>query len=247
MSDGPRSPARRRKWLRRLPWVIPGVLLLGFGALQGGIWVYINWIKEPAPARLSFENRDAEAATASSVPVTAAIELTGTWTVSAPSTAGYRVKEILFGQDTEGVGRTDQVTGEVRIDGTTVGATELAVDLETVTSDESRRDEQFRDRLLNVAEFPVALFTLLEPIRLDEVPPVGTEITVAVSGELTLRGNTVPVTFDLQAKRTETEIQLVGTIPIVFADYEIPDPSIGPVQTEDNGVLEFAVTLTRAA
>jgi hypothetical protein len=37
-----------------------------------------------------------------------------TWSIAAGSQVGYRVVEVLFGQDTEGVGRTDAVTGSTR-------------------------------------------------------------------------------------------------------------------------------------
>src|SRR5690606_23609380 len=49
----------------------------------------------------------------------------GAWVVTPESELGYRVKEILFGVDTEGVGRTNEVTGSLVIDGTTVTAAEF--------------------------------------------------------------------------------------------------------------------------
>ena len=41
-------------------------------------------------------------------------EADGTWVIGSGSAVGYRVVEVLFGQDTEGVGRTDQITGQLR-------------------------------------------------------------------------------------------------------------------------------------
>src|SRR6266511_1167899 len=46
--------------------------------------------------------------------------VSGDWKVSSGSQAGYRVNEVLFGQDHEAVGRTSQVTGQMAIPGTTV-------------------------------------------------------------------------------------------------------------------------------
>ena len=37
------------------------------------------------------------------------------WAVVADSVVGYRVKEILFGQDTEGVGRISAVSDSLAI------------------------------------------------------------------------------------------------------------------------------------
>ncbi len=36
------------------------------------------------------------------------------------SVVGYRVKEVLFGQDNIAVGRTSTITGQLKINGTTV-------------------------------------------------------------------------------------------------------------------------------
>ena len=38
---------------------------------------------------------------------------------------------------------------------------------------------------------------------------------------------------------------VTGSIPIVFADYNIDNPSGGPAQTEDNGLLEFALNFEK--
>ena len=53
----------------------------------------------------------------------------------ADSVAGYRVKEVLFGQDNEAAGRTNAVTGELAITATTVGTGSFTVDLTKVSSD----------------------------------------------------------------------------------------------------------------
>ncbi len=39
---------------------------------------------------------------------------------------------------------------------------------------------------------------------------------------------------------------MAGSIPITFADWNIANPSFGPVSTDDNGVLEFALNFGRA-
>ncbi len=244
---------RRRRWLRWLPWLLLVVVAVPVLA-RGGAWVYIKFIKEPAPAPLTFENRDAQeakasgtlpsASPASSGPGTVA-ELDGKWTVVAPSTIGYRVKEILVGLATEGVGRTDKISGDITVSATTVTSAELAVDLESLKSDDERRDAQFRTRLMDVENFPVGLFTLTKPIEVGQLPDIGSNATAVATGDLSLRGVTVAVTIDVTATRTADALQLVGQIPVKFADFEIPDPSVGPVQTEDHGIIEFKVTLAR--
>jgi polyisoprenoid-binding protein YceI len=100
---------------------------------------------------------------------------------------------------------------------------------------------------MDTANFPNATFRLTAPIDLGTVPDVGEQVTLKASGELTLRGQTKPVTFDVVAQRNGADIETNGTIPIVFDEYAIPEPSFGPAQVGDTGDLEFLITFEPAA
>ena len=78
------------------------------------------------------------------------------------------------------------------------------------------------------------------------MPPDGKVVNVKATGKLTMHGTTKTVTVDLQTKRSGNTIQVVGSIPIVFADYDIPNPSFGPITTEDHGELEFSIVLKQS-
>ncbi len=164
-----------------------------------------------------------------------------TWEVTSDSELGYRVKEILFGVDTEGVGRTNEIVGWMTIAGTTVTDAEFVVDVASITSDEGRRDNQFRGRIMSTDEFPTATFVLTEPIELGVEPSDGATVATTATGELTLRGVTNTVTFDVNAQQEGGRIGVLGAIPVVFADYGIANPSIGGITTEDEGLLEFVL------
>lgn len=164
-----------------------------------------------------------------------------TWAATDASELGYRVKEVLFGVSTEGVGRTNQITGSLTIDGTAVTQAEFVVDVASISSDESKRDGQFRGRIMSTDEFPEARFALTEPIELALAPAEGAQVATTATGELTLRGVTNPVTFELTAQLANGKIGVLGNIPVVFADYGIANPSIGGITTEDNGLLEFVL------
>jgi polyisoprenoid-binding protein YceI len=169
-----------------------------------------------------------------------------TWTITPDSQVGYRVTEVLFGVDTEGVGRTNQVTGSITIEGTQVVAGEFVVDVASIESDDQRRDNQFRGRIMSTDEFPEATFTLTEPIELGTEPADGVSVDTDATGELTLRGVTNPVTFDLTAEQQNGRIGVLGAIPVVFADYSIANPSVPGITTEDEGLLEFVLVLEPA-
>ncbi len=206
---------------------------------------------EPVPTTASTEPTAEQEATGTSettqAPGTtaAAADVSGVWDITQDSELGYRVSEVLGGLDTEGAGRTDQVTGSLTIEGTTATAAEFTVDMASVTSDSERRDGQFRDRIMSTDEFPTATFVLTSPIEFGRVPGPGEQITASATGDLTLRGVTRPVTFDVTAERGEGRIGVLGSIPIRFSDYEIPDPSNSFAVVKDEGLLEFVLVFER--
>ena len=260
MNDADPKPPKPKR--RRWRWVAGFVVFAGLFGWFGIPYIYIHFINKPAP-RLSFEQRDKElvaAAATSAAPgatdttvasagstVAAATDgVDGTWNVISPSTAGYRVKEVLNGQSTEAVGRTSGVEGTVTISGTSVTTVDLSVDLTSVASNESRRDSAFTGRIMNTAEFPVALFSLSEPVTLDAIPAVGASTTARARGTVTMHGVEKAVEIDVTARHNASTIEVLGSIPVVFSDYGIDNPSVGFVTTQDDGVIEFLLTLGRA-
>jgi polyisoprenoid-binding protein YceI len=239
---------RPRTWLI----AVPVAALL---AITAGPFVYINFIKDDPPARLGFDDLSAsdtadssttiagDGATTTEAPdttttttttgdaATGASGIDGTWSVADGSQVGYRVTEVLFGQDTEGVGRTSDVTGTFVISGTTVREASFEVDMTTFESD--------------VETYPTATFTLSEQIELTAIPDDLVEVSTAATGELTLHGTTKEVTIDLVARRNGSNIEVTGSLTIVFDEWGIPNPSNAAVSTNDEGLLELALVLVR--
>jgi polyisoprenoid-binding protein YceI len=228
---------------RRLARWLIAALLAAAVLVVGGTWLYVNLVEGDAPARLSLGT----ASTAPPSATTAANGATadGTWRVAAGSTVGYRVDEVLFGQEATAVGRTGDVTGSLTIAGSKVTATTFVVQMATVASDQSRRDGQFRNRIMSVDEFPTATFTLTSPIELGSVPAEGVTVTAKATGDLTLRGMTKRVTFDVTARRSGGKVEVNGSIPVAFDDWGIPSPSFGPAEVKDHGDLEFLLAFAK--
>jgi polyisoprenoid-binding protein YceI len=167
--------------------------------------------------------------------------------VASGSVVGYRVKEVLAGQSQTAVGRTSSVTGHLTIKATTATAAIFTVPMATIKSDESQRDVQFDGRIMDVATYPTGTFTLTSPINLAPLPATGAIKTYRATGDLTLHGHTRAVTFPLTAERTTATIKISGSIPVAFADWDIPNPSFGSfVTTQNHGLLEFLLTFRRA-
>ena len=210
----------------------------------GGTFVYIHFIEGPAPARLTLDSSGSTTTVAPSAGPATGID--GTWKATTSGTqAGYRAKEVLFGQDAEAVGRTDQVTGQLTVSGTTVSAAKVVVDLTTVKSDRSQRDGQFKGRIMDVSQFPTATFELTKPIDLKSTPSVNQTVQVSATGTLTVHGTTREVTVGLSARYDGTKISVQGDIPVKFSDYGIPDPTFGPATVQDHGEIEFLVNFTK--
>jgi polyisoprenoid-binding protein YceI len=165
----------------------------------------------------------------------------GDWVPTTASEFGYRVEEVLAGVNTTAVGRSNEIEGLLTIEGTTATVVDITVQIENITSDDSRRDGQFQGRIMNAAEFPTAEFRITEPIEFGAIPVGDEQITATAVGELTLRGVTNPVTFDVTAQTTDGRIGVLGSIPVLFEDYGIDNPSFGVVSTEDDGLVEFVL------
>lgn len=250
--DGEASGSGFPRWLK---WGLFGalaILIVGYGL----IFLYAKVLND-SPDEL--DQSDLEAALASdtteeaerdaaesTTPATPAPVAGEAWNVTDESELGYRVKEILFGVDTEGVGRTNQIIGSLVIDETQVTEAEFVVDVASIESDESRRDNQFRGRIMSTDEFPEAIFTLTEPIEMGTEAIEGATVDATATGDLTLRGVTNPVTFELSAELRNDKIAVLGNIPVVFADYGIANPSTGGITTEDHGLLEFVLVFEPA-
>ena len=241
------APSRPRHLVR---WLVGGVVMLAV-LVVGGTWLYIHVIEGPAPAQLSLRSgssASASPAAGTSVAAAAATSaLAGEWRVASGSVVGYRVQEVLAGQNNTAVGRTSAISGSMTISGTTVSAASFTVQMATVHSDQSERDAQFDGRIMDTASFPTGKLALSGPINLGAVPPDGVIRSYQANASLTLHGHARTVAFTLQAERTATGIEVSGSIPILFADYGIANPSFGGfVTTQDHGLLEFLVKFSRS-
>jgi len=230
--------------------VVAGVVLF-----VGGPWVYINLIREDAPESFVDQATATTVATGdTAAPTTVAASDTtessvlsdpsGVWQVSADSLVGYRVDEVLFGQNVTAVGRTNAVVGSIEISGSEVIAAKFEVDMTTVTSDEPKRDAQFVSRIMDTLNYPTSSFVLDSPIAL---PADATSALVShtARGTLTLRGTTKTVELTVVSSVQNGRIVVVGEIPVIFSEWGIPNPSIPGITTEDTGILEFNLVLER--
>ncbi|WP_277209358.1 YceI family protein [Isoptericola croceus] len=220
--------------------VVASVVVLGVIAAFAGPVVYRDLIVGEAAAEPTVSAAPSTEATSDGGTLD---DLSGTWEVADGSEAGYRVDEVLNGTDVTVTGRTDQVTGTLTVDGLTLSAAEITVDVASIATDQANRDEYFRSTAMRTDEHPTATFTLAEPVTLDGAPTPGAVTTVETTGDLTLAGVTQTVTVELQVVLDAAEGQVAGSIPVTFADYDVEAPDLGFVLVEPTGFVEFQLSL----
>lgn len=184
--------------------------------------------------------------------------LAGVWTVQVAenagdlqgeptvSFAGFRVNEVLNNiGDFTAVGRTARVSGSIELSETALVAVTIEVQMGTLATDNSFRDGRIY-QALNTSEYPLATFTLVEPVELPAGMAGGEAFSGSAVGDLTVKGTTNRVAFDLQAQLVGDRIVAVGSSDVVFSDFGVTAPTAPiVVSVEDHGVMEFQLIFTR--
>jgi polyisoprenoid-binding protein YceI len=183
----------------------------------------------------------AENTTAAAADAPAAGSVDGEWKIAEGSEAGYRVAEVLQGQKAEAVGRTMTITGSMTIAGTKATAGEFVFDLTQL-----KRDGQVQTRIMQTAQFPTATFKLTGPVDFGQVPAEKQTVTAKALGDLTLHGVTKPVEVELQARMNGANVEVLGSLPVTFADWGIENPSIKPfVEVGETGTIEWLLVMAK--
>ncbi|MBJ7291169.1 YceI family protein [Williamsia sp.] len=229
---------------KKLLWAAGVIVVVVVVAFAAGPWVYKNWIVDDAD----------EALTLPSQTQAAQGDVNGAWTVvagpdgqDARTQAGYRVDEVLRGENITVNGRTTKVTGGIDVAADKLETGTITVDVASITSPDSSRDNRFRGSgIMDTSAHPTATFEITTPADISGVPESGEAATVPVTGTMTLKGEKRDVSTELNVKRSGTSVIVQGSIPVTWSDYGVEAPSLGFVQVEKTGSIEFLVNLDRA-
>lgn len=243
--------------------VIVVVAVVVVAGVAGGLWWFL---RDDAPEAVSLDAaRESVEATGSTTgsadgdaTVAGADAVDGVWTVdtetgefdfdtASGTFAGFRVQEELSTiGSTTAVGRTGDVSGSITIEGSTVTGGSVEVDLTTITTNDSRRDDNVQSAL-ETDQFPTATYTLTEPIELGPAALDGEPVSITGAGELTIKGTTRPVEVPIEAQIVDGVVIVVGSLDLSFSDYGVETPSAPIVlSVSDEGVMEFQLLLGRS-
>lgn len=168
--------------------------------------------------------------------------------VSGQSEADYYVGETLasIGVPSTANGKTSDITGTFYLaaDGSALDTSQTSgftVDLTTLKSDESRRDQRAQDAL-ETDRFPKAAFTAESVTGLATPIAEGQQVSFQLGGSLELHGVKRQVVWDVKATRQANVISAIATLDFKFADYGITPPNIGGfVSVQDHGQLQAVI------
>lgn len=178
--------------------------------------------------------------------------------LSEGSRVSYRVREQLVGIRflNDAVGMTEAIEGTIviRADGTVDSSqSRLVVDVRTFVSDQDRRDNFLRRRILEVEQFPVAVFV---PRRIEGSPLPSEDsetgfpiVGFQLVGDMTFHGVTREITWDVIATYDEdglVEGKAMTTFP--FSTFDVTRPRLPfLLSVEDEIRLEIDFKARRSA
>jgi polyisoprenoid-binding protein YceI len=189
-------------------------------------------------------------ATRSTSPVAS---LSGRWSISTGSQAGYRVREKLgfLPAQSDAVGRTSRITGDATFsiyDGmVTITTASFNVAVNTLKSDQSMRDAKIREIGLESDRYPTATFALSTPAKLPASALKGKVVRVPVSGIFDIHGTSKKETIPVEMRLSGSTFQAVGSLTFPWSEFNMTAPSIGGfVNVTAKATMEFDLYLQRA-
>jgi polyisoprenoid-binding protein YceI len=241
--------------VRKRRRVVVASVVVAAALVAGGVWWYL---RDDAPPPVDLQDAVASLDDGGDrTDAAGAGGIEGDWVVdenggevdldeARGSFVGFRIREQLAGIGAAtAVGRTADVQGTVTIEGTTLTAAKVEVDMTRISTNDPRRDSRVSGAL-EVGRFPTATFELTSPVELGDGAADGEPISVRAAGDLTIHGVSRSVVFPLEAQLVDGTVVVVGSIDVVFADYdvEVPDSQI-VLSVEDHGELELQLVLTK--
>ncbi len=165
---------------------------------------------------------------------------------SSASTASYKAKEELQGKGfNEAVGTTNAFIGTIVLDksGAPVACSRFDVDLRTLKSDNSRRDNYLYGNTLQTEQYPLATFILTKVEGLKGAVPQGKETEITLVGNLSIHGVTKQVAWAGKVKLDGGAMTGSATTTFKMEQFNITPPKAGPV-ISINDTLTLQVDLT---
>ena len=165
--------------------------------------------------------------------------------VPAESKASYLVDEEFFAGalDKLGiaagladvVGSTQEIEGQLTLNldnlGEALGDNSFTVKMNTLATDQDRRDDWIRENGPRFNDFPLATFTATAIEGAPAAYNDGDEVSFKMAGDLTVREVTQPATFDVTARLAGDTLTGVATTRLLMSTFGIEPPNFANTLT----------------
>jgi polyisoprenoid-binding protein YceI len=153
---------------------------------------------------------------------------------SSASQAIFRVREQLAGRSlpNDAEGKTNKVSGQLVLqpDGTFAqAASKISVDMTSLATDNSMRDQFIKQNTLQTGRFPTAEFVPTKIEGLAAPLPSSGEHSFKLTGLLTVKGVQKEITWDVTAKRDNGALNGKATTAFKFGDFGMTTPRVASV------------------
>lgn len=220
--------------------IVLGIVVLGvIGAAAVALYVYASGGSGVASEVISAPE------------VTAESEGVAFNIVPDESEVRFEIDEDLRGQRNTVIGRTNQVAGQLVVNFDNPAETQVGtirINVRTLVTNDEFRNRAIRGQILLSArdEFEFGEFVPTSVTGMPDQVTIGEPISFQIAGDLTLRGITNPVTFDVTVTPV-SETQLEGTASAVtdrtLYGMEIPSvPGVANVEEEVELYIDFVAT-----
>lgn len=162
--------------------------------------------------------------------------------VADDSQVRFILDELLRGQPNTVTGRTNQIAGQFAVDFANPQASrvgEIRISARSLATDNELRNRAIRSQILQSAQdqFEFINFAPTETEGLPASITLGEPFEFQITGDLTIRDVTRPITFDVTVTPTsETELTGTATATVQRADFGLEIPSVPSVADVDEAV-----------
>ncbi len=150
--------------------------------------------------------------------------------VSAETIARFTIYEELRGSPKDVIGETNLVSGEILVNQEDLSQSKVGViqiNTRDFRTDDDRRNSAIRNRILQTDAYEYILFTPQTIEGLSGVAEVGKTYTFRMSGDLTIREVTQPVTFEVTVvAESPTRLSGQASATIRRSDFNLIVPNV---------------------
>ncbi len=203
------------------------IAIIVIAALGGGVYAYVSRPVE-APSQVATET-----------PVENPSQEGTVYRIGGASTVEFRINEVLRDKPFTAVGTTNDITGEIAIDGDSVTFGEIKVNARTFKTDSQQRDGAIA-RMILKSESAENEFIVFKPTDVKNMTAQGFTLV----GDLTISGVTKPAEFAVLLGMKGDSLAGTATATLKRSDYKLVIPSIPFVASVDDA---FTVTATVSA